>query len=171
MSQTKKLLFEDEKSGKIVEYNCTKRCDVTELEIDYFFSSLYGMKLNSSLVNTDALRNGNETKDLIREFRIILDDDKDPVIDFKGVIGLFNLKNVDPCVVGVPITRFLGMYTLEKEAEYEKEDVVSIVESESSDSDNKNKKRLKEARSAISSIAGNTRALRNVNLENYQKRK
>ena len=52
-----------------------------------------------------------------------------------------------------------------------KEDVISLIESENSDKDNKNKKHLREIRSAISSIAGNTRALRNVNLENYQKRK
>ena len=171
MSQIKKLLFEDEKSGKIVEYNCTRRRDVTDLEVDYFFSSLYGMKLNSSLVNTDALRSGNETKDLIREFRTILDDESTKVIDFNGVIALFNLKSVDQSVVKAPIKKFLGMYNLEKEAEYEKEDVISLIESENSDKDNKNKKHLRETRSAISSIAGNTRALRNVNLENYQKRK
>lgn len=169
MSQIKKLLFEDEKSGKIIEYNCTKRCDITNLEVNYFFSSLYGMKLNSSLVNTNALRSGNKTKDLIREFRIILNDDSAKVIDFNGVINLFNLKNVDPSVVKIPIKRFLGMYNLEKEAEYEKQDVISFTEGELIQEDSLDS--LEEKRKAIYSIKGNTRALRNINLRNYAKRK
>lgn len=169
MSQIKKLLFEDEKSGKIIEYNCTKRCDITNLEVNYFFSSLYGMKLNSSLVNTNALRSGNKTKDLIREFRIILNDDSAKVIDFNGVINLFNLKNVDPSVVKIPIKRFLGMYNLEKEAEYEKQDVISFTEGELTQEDSLDS--LEEKRKAIYSIKGNTRALRNINLRNYAKRK
>lgn len=169
MSQIKKLLFEDEKSGKIVEYNCTRRRDVTDLEVDYFFSSLYGMKLNSSLVNTDALRSGNETKDLIREFRTILDDESTKVIDFNGVIALFNLKSVDQSVVKAPIKKFLGMYNLEKEAEYEKQDIMSFTESGLRKSANMSS--LEEIRQAISSIKGNTRALRNINLRNYAKRK
>ena len=169
MSQIKKLLFEDEKSGKIVEYNCTRRRDVTDLEVDYFFSSLYGMKLNSSLVNTTALRSGNETKDLIREFRTILDDESTKVIDFNGVIALFNLKSVDQSVVKAPIKKFLGMYNLEKEAEYEKQDITSITESGLRKDVNMSS--LEEIRQAISSIKGNTRALRNINLRNYAKRK
>ena len=169
MSQIKKLLFEDEKSGKIVEYNCTRRRDVTDLEVDYFFSSLYGMKLNSSLVNTTALRSGNETKDLIREFRTILDDESTKVIDFNGVIALFNLKSVDQSVVKAPIKKFLGMYNLEKEAEYEKQDITSFTESGLRKGVNMSS--LEEIRQAISSIKGNTRALRNINLRNYAKRK
>ena len=169
MSQIKKLLFEDEKSGKIVEYNCTRRRDVTDLEVDYFFSSLYGMKLNSSLVNTDALRSGNETKDLIREFRTILDDESTKVIDFNGVIALFNLKSVDQSVVKAPIKKFLGMYNLEKEAEYEKQDIKSFTESGLRQDVNMSS--VEEIRQAISSIKGNTRALRNIDLRNYVKRK
>lgn len=169
MSQVKKLLFEDEKSGKILEYNCKKRRDVTELESNYFFSSLYGMKLNSSLVNTDALISGNETKDLIREFKNIFDDNDTRIIDFNGVIGLFDLKRVDPSVVKAPIKRFLGMYDLEKETEYESQDVISFIEDVTSE--RRKLFSLQETKEAISSIKGNTEALRNINLRNYTKRK
>ena len=166
MSLEKTLLCKDKVNGNIVCYKCKKR-NINDFEINCFFSSLYGMKLNSSEVNSHALVEGKETYDLIKELRNILDDESS-VIDLKNVIGLFD-ENVAPCVIETPIKGFLGMFTVNKEGEYTEIEWSEMVDERISSS--VSPLTLQRQKEEVKSIEANTRALQNINLRNYQKRK
>lgn len=167
MSLEKTLLFQRKDNGNIIRYKCIKR-DVSPIEVEDFFSTLYGMKLNSSEVNSRALKDGVTTQDVIHELRSILEDDKNPIIDFDGVLALFNTESVDPCVFTIPIKRFLNMYDVNKEKEYSQEEWEMKVD----ESIYTGKSAvLQKKKGETQSIQANTRILQNINLKNYAKRK
>lgn len=168
MSNVKVLLCEDKETGKIIGYRCKKR-EMEPFETDCYFSSLYGMKLNSSVVNGEALKKGNGTNDLIRELRMILEDEESSVIDFGNVLNLFNMNKVNPCVIREPIKRFLGLYEVEKVSEYVKTEWVDRIKEKISSS--RKPLSLESEKAALKSITPNTQALENINLRNYEKRK
>lgn len=169
MSQEKILLCQDKNNGNIVRYKCVKR-DVSSFEVDCFFSTLYGMKLNSSEVNSDALKDGATTNDLINELRFILEDDQSSVINFHDVLGLFNLDSIDPSVFETPIKNFLGMYEVNKDSEYSPVEWRKMVE-QNLLSTSYRPLGLQRQKEEIQSIKSNTKALQNINLRNYAKRK
>lgn len=169
MSQEKILLCQDKNNGNIVRYKCVKR-DVSSFEVDCLFSTLYGMKLNSSEVNSYALRDGATTNDLIHELRTILDDDQNLIIDFQGVLKLFNIDKVDSSVIETPIRKFLAMYEVKKEGEYSLREWIKMLEERLLSSTCRTSS-LKKQKKEVQSIKANTRALQNINLRNYIKRK
>lgn len=169
MSQEKTLLFQDKDNGNVIRYKCIKR-DVSPMEVNYFFSTLYGMKLNSSEVNSKALKDGKTTRDVINELRSILEDEKNPIMDFQGVLKLFNIESIDSSVITTPIKRFLNMYDVNKEKEYSQEEWESKVQ-ESIYSSTGETAILQREKKETQSIKANTKILQNINLRNYAKRK
>ena len=169
MSQEKILLYEDRENGNIVRYKCRKR-NISSFEVECCLSSLYAMKLNSSVVNYNVLKEGKETSDLIRELRMIFDDENSSIIDFGNVLGLFNMNKVNPAVIKAPIKSFLGMYEVEKDSECSKKDLLKALEKELSSMFSK-PQTLEKEKEALQSIKSNTKALQNINLRNYTKRK
>ena len=169
MSKIKTLLCEDREQGKIIRYSCTKR-NVSDIEAEYCFSSLYGMKLTSSTVNTNALKTGNGTNDLIRELRAIFDDEYSSVIDFGNVLNLFNMNKVTPCVIMESVKKLLGMYEVEKVSEYSKGEWLEKIEEKISSKDCETLS-LQRRKEELRSIEANTEALQNINLKKYTKRK
>lgn len=169
MSQEKTLLYQDKDNGNIVRYKCIKR-DVSSIEVDDFFSTLYGMKLNSSEVNSTALKEGATTGDVINELRTILEDEKNPIMDFYGILKLFNIDSIDSSVFTTPIKRFLNMYDVTKEKEYSQEEWKRKIQ-ESIYSSTGETAILQREKIETQSIKANTKILQNVNLRNYVKRK
>ena len=168
MYKNKILSYQDKKSGKIIRYICKKR-DVSDFEVNYVFSSFYGMKLNSSEVNSHALIEGKETKDLISGFRNILEDENSSVINFNDILGLFNLDEIDFSVIETSIKKFLTLFEVYKESEYSQSEWKKAI-------DEKIKSTfkiftLKTQQEELESITANTIVLQNINFRNYQKRK
>ncbi len=169
MMPIKTLLCEDKEHGKIVRYKCAVRKNITPLEIEYSFSSLYGMRLNSTMVNTHVLKDGKLTKDLIYELKSIFEDEDSSIINFSKVLSLFNFPVISSSLIANSIKSLLGLYDVEKVDEYETESWKKMIESRL---DGKVRPlTLQQDKEALESISANTTALQSMNLKNYEKRK
>lgn len=170
MSMEQILTYEDTATQNIMRFICKKR-NVDSFELDSCFAPIYRMKLNSSEVNSKVLTEGNNTTSLIHELRNIYNNTDDiPVIDFSKVLGMFNNCECSKAIIKETVERLLSMYEIEKDSEITKDEWMDTLQKSTesmiydfhSFSD-----KWKEARS----LTSNTKALKYINLRNYQKRK